>query len=611
MAVEAWGYEHVAQKMDDLLALARKKRKRVPTKVDLTNFSKCVTLVADEVASWRRKRREDNIDWLEPFMLGMQVLHDDLEAIVKADPFVLYTPAHAVALAFHMSPAFVRYNRSANRTSKTQSGYIEHCMVATGRHRWREFIDPPAASFIIGVNFSQYGPNVFERKFLTGEPGNELSPLFPPGGKWFNRYDERKHIIYIACHECALTGKAEKCRHQRSTITLYSDEAGPDVLQGAQFSLGHFDEHIDGSFYDEAVQRLQTVPKSSLMVTGTPLLGKSSWEHQRLTSIYKKGPKENRISGTTIPYVSLHSIDQYAAGIVPKEQIDTRKLDYDPLEAEARIYGRPAPLAKNSIFDRYVLHEMEDKVRPPRFVGDLNAEGRFEASRDGELSIWEPPSEHSQYLIGCDVAAGLVNSSKRYQGDFSCASVVKVPELRMVAQLHGWINPLDYAVKAALLGYFYNTAYLVVERTGLGIGTLIRLKELVYPALFRDLSDPSAADFNLDPVYGVDTNIKTKSHMVACLQKVVKQRQIDIPCAATLEEMRAFGQEITPQGLSVRLRGEGGATDDRVMSLVFAVYVAIAHPMYMIGPPEPEKKHDDPVWADLHKELDERQKIQW
>ncbi len=605
MAIAPWAYEQVVPKMEELLVKTRKKRKRVPRKIRIDNFSQCVEYVADEIGAWSLKEREANIEWLEPFALGMQDLHDDLEAIVRADPFLLYTPAHAVALAFHSSVAFVRYNRSANRTSKTQSGYIEHCMVATGRHRWRDFIPPPTASFVIGVNFSQYGPGVFEKKFLTGEPGNELSPLFPPGGKWFNRYDERKHIIYIACHACALAGKAEKCRHQRSTITLYSDEAGPDVLQGAQFSLGHFDEHIDETFYDEAVQRLQTVPKSSLMVTGTPLLGKSSWEHRKLTALYLKGPKQNRVPKTGEPYVSLHSIDQYAAGLVPKYKIDTRKLDMDPLEAEARVYGRPAPLAKRSVFDRYALHEMEDHVTPPRFTGDFDNDGKFQESRDGELSIWNTPADDGRYLIGCDVASGLVDR------DFSCASVLRVPDFRMVAQLHGWINPLDYAVKVALLGYYYNTAYLVVERTGLGVGTLTRLKELAYPMLFRDQSDPSAADYNMDPVFGVDTNIKTKSHMVACLQKVIKERQIGIPCAATLEELRAFGQETTPQGLSVRLRGEGGADDDRVMSLVFAVYVAIAHPLYMLGPIQPAPKHEDPIWAGLHRELDQRDKIQW
>lgn len=611
MAVVPWGYDQVLTKMGDLLDATRKKRKRVPQKIDLDNFTKCVELVADELASWTKRKRDRNLEWLEPFALGMQKLHDDFDRVFKADPFLLYKPAHAVALAFHVSSAFVRYNRSANRTSKSQTAYIEHCMVATGRHRWRRFIRPPASTFLIGVNFSQYGPNVFERKFLTGEPGNDLSPLFPPGGKWFNRYDERKHIIYIACHECALVGKAERCRHQRSTITLYSDEAGPDVLQGAQFALGHFDEHIAEEFFDEAVQRLQTVPYSSLMVTGTPLLGKSSWEHRRLTSIYMKGPRENKIPGTDTPYISLHSIDQYAAGLVPKEQIDARRLDQDPLESEARIWGRPAPLAKHSVFDRYALHEMEDAITPPRFVGDLDNDGKFQESRDGELAVWEPPSEGVQYLIGCDVASGLVDRSKKYKGDFSCASVVQVPDLRMVGQLHGWINPLDYAVKVALLGYFYNSAYLVVERTGLGIGTLVRLKELAYPMLFRDQSDPSAADFNLDPVYGVDTNIKTKAHMVACLQRVIKERQIYIPDAATLEELRAFGQEVTPQGLTVRLRGEGGTNDDRVMSLVFAVYVAIAHPSYMMGPPATPVRHEDPIWRDLHKELDERNRFQW
>jgi hypothetical protein len=600
-----WPYDLVMAKVEELLRAARKKRDDVPDKLDLTTFVRCINIVADEL-----KDRKKKPEWAAPFTRGLAELHGDLDAIVRADPLLLYTPAHEVALAFHMSLAFCRYNRSANRTSKSQTAYIEHAMVATGRHRWREFLKPPCASFLIGVNFSQYAPNVFERKMLTGEAGNELSPLFPEGGKWFNRYDERKHIIYLACPDCAKSGKATSCKHMRSTITLYSDEAGPDVLQGAQFNLGHFDEHISEEFYDEAVQRLQTVPKSSLMVTGTPLLGKSAWEHERLTSVYLKGPKHNRIYGTDTPFVSVHSIDQYAAGLVPVEQIETRKLDMDPLEQEARIYGRPAPLAKRSIFDRIALHEMENTIRPPIMIGNLDDTG-FVEDVDGELSIWEKPDESAQYIIGCDVATGLVgrgSGQKKSKLDYSCATVIRVPDFRLVAQLHGAINPLDYADRCALLGYYFNEACLVVERTGLGIGVIVRLKEIMYPNMFRDLSDPSAVDYNHDPVYGVDTNVRTKSNMVACLQQVIHERQLFIPCAATLEELRAFGQETTKTGLSVRMRGEGGAKDDRVMSLVFAIYVAIEHPMWMMDPRPKKKEYSDPIWRDLHAEIDRKQK---
>jgi hypothetical protein len=567
----------VVRRCRQVLIRANKKDPSVPL-FDSLPFLSSVDNVLHIISGWKYQQRANN-PWLKAFLPELFKLRDDFEAIVRQDPMIMYQPAHEVALAFHMSKAAIRYNRSANRTSKSQTGYAEHYYVTTGKHPYRKFLPAPAATFIVGVNFSQYAPNVFDRKFFKGEVGNSISPIFPIGGKWLNHYNDRKHIITIACRDCAEKGQAGSCKHNKSTITLYSDEGGPDVLQGAQFNLAHFDEHISEEIFTEAYERIKTVPHSSFIITGTPLLGRSSWEYRRLEVLWQKGPKHNCIPGTDTPFVSIHTIDQYTAGLVPKEKIDESRLTMDPLEQEARIYGRPAPLAKRSVFNRYVLHEMEQKAVPGT-LGQLEKDKEnlsFVPNRDGELTVWTKPQYKAQYIIGCDVAAGLTNR------DYSCATVLKLPELTVVAQLHGWINPLAYAQQVADLGSWYNTALVVVERTGgMGVATLARLKELNYWNIFRDLSDPSASgDYNhLDPVLGVDTNIKTKSLMVSCLQQVIAQRQISIPCLATIEELRAFGQEITPTGLNTRFRGEGGSNDDRVMSLVIAVYVAISFSIF-------------------------------
>ena len=582
-------------------------------------------LVRDIVKTWNDAKREEN-PLLKDFLLGLQDLESDYETRVAADPMIRYKPAHEVALAFHLSPAKVRYNCSANRTSKTQTGYSEHYFVVTGWHPYRSYRLPPAATFIIGVNFSQYCPGVFERKMILGEPGNPLSPMFPEEGKWFYHYDDRKHILTIACHTCANASRARACRHPKSTIQLFSDESssGPDALQGAQYNLGHFDEHIGEEYFDEAMERLKSVPLSGMILTGTPLLGKGSWEYKRLTSLYLRGPRANTIPGTDKPYVSVHTITQIEAGIVPQEEIEASKLTMDPVEQEARLYGRPALDAKRSVFDRVALHELEGKIQSPAYGEVRPSDSQtaaqpkvflgqpwrvpqyFNQQREGRLAIWELPKVGAQYIIGADGAAGLAT------GDFSCASVLEVPTFRLVAQLHGHIGPLDYAMDLARLGLLYNEALLAVERNSFGMATITRLRmELGYPNLFRELTDTTQAEFAADPVYGIDTNVRTKGQMVSCLAHVVKERQITIPCGETLEEMRAFGQEVTQSGLSVRIRGQGGAHDDRVMSLIFAVFVALTYPIYV--PPKRSEVQalsddDQRTWDGFHQNMRERER---
>jgi hypothetical protein len=575
---------------------------------DFSGFLEFTDFVADVMRMWGGDRL--NTPEVYAFAYGMRSLRDEYSRELELDPMIAYRPAHEVSLAFHRSPAFVRYYRAGNRTSKTQTGFAEHYYIVTGTHPFRDFNEPPASTFIVGVNFSKYGVGVFQKKFVAGEPDNELTPMFPEYGRWLNRYDAKRQDLWIACPQCARKNKPKQCRHQKSSIHLFSDLEGPDVLQGSQYNLGHFDEHIREEFFNEAIERLKTVKKSSFILTGTPLLGKSSWEHQRLTSIWNEGPEKNIVPGTKQPYVSIHCIDQYSAGLIPEAAIEASQKGMDPLEMESRIWGRPAPLAKNSVFDRYALHEMEDAVVSPRVGGLASAKENDERSilftehPDGHLRVWDEPEAGKQYVIGIDVAAGLTNR------DYSCASVLRMPDLKMVAQIHGWIPPNKYADRLMDLGEWYNKALLVVERTGgLGVAVIARLKENGYWNLFRDLTDMSQAAFAQDAVYGVDTNIKTKPQMVACLQQLIAERQIEIPSAPTLEELRAFGQEVTPQGLTVRMRGEGQTHDDRVMSLVVAAYVAISH-AHLFDHLKKKDPETTAFWREVHREIDREKKLE-
>lgn len=610
-------HAEVIQKMDEILVEAGFD----PAVTTIATFLDKAHLVVDIIKEWPKEKKEE--PWLVPFARKLRELEGEFSKIVERDPMILYRPAHQIALDFHSSDAFIRYFKGGNRTSKTMSGYAEHYFVLTGQHKWRKFAQPPTATFIVGVNFMQYAPSVFEKKFITGEPGNLLTPIFPEGGKWLYKYDSRKHIIYICCEKCAEAGKAQDCPHPKSTTTLFSDTEGAVVLQGGQYNLGHYDESVRKEFFSEGIQRLQTVPHSGLIVTGTPLLGKSAWEYQLLTCV-ARDKKKNRYKSPTEPdkwrqYVSVHQISQKDAGLFPSEQIEASLKTMDPLEAEARVYGREAPLAKNSVFDRFALYDMENGLIEPEYVDiDIASskvsieslvskdELKLTSTQDGNVHLWELPKEDKQYIIGCDVAAGLSG------GDYSCASVLTIPDLELVAQYHGHVNPLKYAEEIVKLATFYNNACVVVERTGgLGVATLTRLKEIGYWNLFRDLSDPSAAEYNPDSVLGVDTNIKTKGHMISCLQQVIKERSIKIPCAATLEELRAFGQERTEAGLNYRFRGESGAHDDRVMSLVVAVYVAVTYSVYDFSSNIEglKSKYEDPIWKDLHRELELEQRL--
>lgn len=577
----------------------------VDSEVTLTNFLDYSDFVRDVIKEWS-PRKKATTPWLKGFAEELRRLRGDLAAKVEADPMILYKPAHNASLEFHQSKALIRYYRAPNRTAKTQTAVADNYWVVTGQHPYRPRPPLPAAVGIVGVNFSKYCPKVFESKYVFGEGGNPLSPIFPDGGKWFNRYDKQKHIIDIACPECAEKGKAGSCKHSHSSIILFSDVEGCIVLAGGQYAQLQFDEQVREEFLGEGLKRLETVPHSGMMVTETPLGGKGFWTHRVLT---RDAKAKKVVEGTSQPLVELFTIDQFKAGLTPRSRIKASMELMSPAEIEARVYGRPAAFSATGVFDHWELSNMQEEVREPS-RGYIMLEGEdpmvdgkrardmlytaeiggqvvnFSSDPNQPLRVWEEPRRGVQYIIGGDVAQGLT------KGDPSCASVLRMDfnqlcgdmHFTMVGQLHGWINPRNYAEEVMKLALWYNDAMVVIERKGPGDETIRSIKDWGYWNLFRDVTDQTQAEMQADPGYGLDTNVRTKSVMVSILQQLVKdratqKRSLTIPCEDTLEELGTYGQKMTPAG-NVVFRGESGMHDDRVMSLVMAGYAAVAFQIF-------------------------------
>jgi phage terminase large subunit-like protein len=572
-------------------------------------------------------RARESLPWLSEWALTWRRLCDDFDAIVAADPMVLYEPTSQAALDFHSSLAYIRYFRAGNRTGKTQAGYAEHYLITTGQHRWRNFGTPPhATALIAGLPFAQYTPNTFDRKMVLGETDNPISPLFPVGGKWFYHYDERKHVLTVACPECAGAGKAGSCPHPKSTISLFSSELGYEVLQGAVYTFVHFDEDTPSEFFEEATQRTKTAKYGCMAITGTPLHGPLAWEQTKVANRITNGNNltdpENPNSS---PYASLHVVSQFDAGLVPHDRVRRDMAGMDKFAIRARIYGEPMAIANNPVFDREALQEMVDKVvsRPLRgivrpktidgFTPKLDqitprTELEFVQSGSGNLRVWKAPTPGEIYVAGVDTAAGLTN------GDASCCTIARCfvqgggLALEIVAQWHGWANPSNYADAIHPILAWYNGALTAVELTGgLGRAVVMRLKnDNHYWAMYRETIDPAMIELRPEERVGVETSATSKPFMVAALQKFLQDRMMLVPCADTITELNAFEQEIKSRNntalMNPRYRGAKNHPDDRVMSLAIIASVAVSYaPLLFQVKYSTEKKVEHKVSADMEK----------
>lgn len=580
------------------------------------NFERFAEQAAYCVQQWPSNKKRDNEVWLANWAADFRKIYDDFAHMCERDPMLRYKPAHSVSEAFHRSRAPRRYFRAGNRCSKTQTALAEHYYVATAQHPHR-IIDPHdrnSTVILAGLPFNVYAPNVFEKKFFEKEENNPIAPIFPEDGKWFCHYDGKNRIITIACVDCANAGKPKQCPsyHNRQTISLMNTENGIGVLEAFVARMGHIDEHVEERFFQALKQRLASAKGSFFIQTGTPLHGDESWETLLLANVangYGDIPNladpSNPKSG---PLVELFEIDQFGAGIVEHDVIRREMADMDEAEIQARVYGRPTPLAENPVFDRKKIYSWKEKTEKPILASIGASKPIIEVTapehvftsvitNPGPLQtahrIFELPEKGAQYIMGIDVAAGLAPSRKGKRADASVCSVLKLTidkstliiRAKLVAQFWGYINPLDYAVEIFKLGTMYNNALAIIELTGgLGRSVMIRLKdELAYPAIYRAPTVSEQAQITIEPRFGVETSSSSKPTMVAALQRYIQNDYIDIRCKDTLHELSYFEQ--VRQGatgvelISPKYKGANGAKDDRVMSLAIAIGTLVANPL--------------------------------
>jgi hypothetical protein len=593
-------------------------------------------LVHDIISDWPKARR-DETEWLPDCLSTISELRGDGERIVAADPVILYKPQHHVAREFHESRALYRYFWGGNRISKTIAGYVDDNWIATGRHPTRR-VGMQGSVIIVGSDYQGYAPNVFEAKMISGENDNPLSPMFPVGGKWLHHYDWKHHIIYVACAECAAQNQAQSCPHTKYRIALFSDRGKVGSIAGAQVAQGHLDEQVGETFFNELQQRISTVRESGIIVTETSEQGEASWQYEVLYKKGRLGPPENWLEDSQRPMISLHTIDQFRAGLTPVDQIIAKMRTLPEHKIQSTIFGRHVSASDRAVFDLAALGIMQAECCTPKAQGDLicaaeeagetieavsrhayseGVELSFIASTSGGLKVWEPPKPGEQYVIGADVAFGLSRTDK--VGDYSWAIVFKLTpvgslmQLEQVASYRGLVDTFRYADSLDRLGLWYNLATIVPENNGPGMAVIQRLYEtLGCWFLFRDVAQQAGVQMDLGSQYGINTNVRSKTMLISVLQSLILARRNNQPGLILkdinlVEEHQSFVQVPSKEGRTFVLKGAGQAKDDGVMGTALAGYAAVASPLYNWTRAKeestmPEKKltaHEELIWQDV------------
>jgi hypothetical protein len=139
----------------------------------------------------------------------------------------------------------------------------------------------------------------------------------------------------------------------------------------------------------------------------------------------------------------------------------------------------------------------------------------------GALTVFKRPAAGHRYVIGVDVAEGIDAGGGelgRIDPDYSVSDVVDAANGEEVAQLRGRIEPASFAHYVALLGEWYQWAYIVPEANGPGLAFIDALLREGYPPTLIYHRQPDTEDTFTDRAGDVRQKIGWKTTQVTRVQ---------------------------------------------------------------------------------------------
>jgi len=229
--------------------------------------------------------------------------------------------------------------------------------------------------------------------------------------------------------------------------------------------------------------------------------------------------------------------------------------------------GERVPIGKATcVFDTDQIYKAlgDDKWTEPELArGVLERDPktlkiRLKPDPNGPLRIWEAPKpiEEDRYVMGSDSGEGLE------EGDPSCCYVKSRRTGKLVAEWYGHLVPRRFAKELAMLGWWYNNAFICpeVEPSAAGRSTCDAMENLGYSNLYLQRKEQHLGD---PPVkrFGLPMTRTNKSRVIGLGRERVEDHEHRIPVRELLLEMLNFVRH--PDG---RMAGDIGMLDDRVMA---------------------------------------------
>lgn len=212
----------------------------------------------------------------------------------------------------------------------------------------------------------------------------------------------------------------------------------------------------------------------------------------------------------------------------------------------------------NNVFDSKKILERSRYL--PKTINNNKLRGldsKLKFYLNKSLFIWEKPKSDERYYIGVDSSEGIGQ-------DYSVIEIVDEEGVQVAEFRNNKLAPHIFAEICYLLGVYYNSGYMVIEKASAGHTIITKLK---YDYKYANLHKHKDYDARgrVKKKVGFVTNSKTKPIMVDRLREMFEEGQILINSKILLEEMKVFKAENGKMG-AIR-----GSHDDTIMALCLAL----------------------------------------
>lgn len=422
--------------------------------------------------------------------------------------------------------------------------------MATGYHPWRkQEIETHLPFWAVPLDRDKTGLVMWHK----------LRELMPPGF----RYNKQEQTFYLPAP-------------YNSRIQIIQQAAGREQFQAARVRGIWVDEECPSSQggdinFTEMLARKEPGVDLDITITFTPLNG-INWTYHKLLD----PDSPHRLKNVEVFQASIWDAAKSHGGWYTDEEIEEIVQKYPVHERKARLEGVASLLDGSLYFNRHAIEEAAIRSRKEvGKVGKIKKYGgdfpRFEDHETGGLTVYRPPADGHNYIIGVDPSGGVGR-------DYSVCSVWDRDDLVQVAEFaSNRVDPDFFGAEIVLpLGIYYHGALVVVESNNHG-GTVLSQLRGRYPNLYvRQDWNQISHDYKTE--YGFRTDTRTRPRILDSIARALRENTW-IPSLRLLEEMKTFVMKEDK-----KIEAMEGYYDDSVMAAGIALAVHFEQPVASYPP---------------------------